>query len=276
MLRLCKLLVLDESLNCHKHAVEALDRSLQDLRNDHRSMGGLVVILAGDFRQTLPVISRGTPADQIHASMKSSRLWQRVILHTLTTNMRVFLHNDENAAEFSSLLLRIGDGLLPMDDNGNITLGPDLCTLHNSSEQLIASVFPNIRMNYKNQDWLCKRAILAPTNDVVTDLNNRILAQIPGYERTYTAFNSVMNQDEAINYPVEFLNSLELSGVPQHILKLKVGVPVMLLRNLHPPLLCNGTRICITQLRDRIIESYYLCDLCTYYFHIPLQICVSF
>lgn len=151
MLRLCKLLVLDESLNCHKHAVEALDRSLQDLRNDHRLMGGLVVILAGDFRQTLPVISRGTPADQIHASMESSRLWQRVILHTLTTNMRVFLHNDENAAEFSSLLLRIGDGLLPMDDNGNITLGPDLCTLHNSSEQLIASVFPNIRMNYKNQ-----------------------------------------------------------------------------------------------------------------------------
>jgi len=34
-------------------------------------MGKVIVILAGDFRQTLPIISRGTPADQIHACLKT-------------------------------------------------------------------------------------------------------------------------------------------------------------------------------------------------------------
>ncbi|GFW32933.1 hypothetical protein TNCV_1774981 [Trichonephila clavipes] len=43
-------------------------------------------------------------------------------------------------------------------------------------------------------------------------------------------------------YPVELLNYLELSGVPSHKLELKVGVPVLLMRNLDAPRLCNATR----------------------------------
>ncbi|GFX12708.1 ATP-dependent DNA helicase [Trichonephila clavipes] len=45
--------------------------------------------------------------------------------------------------------------------------------------------------------------------------------------------------DDTTSYPVEFLNSLELSGVPSHKLELKVGVPVLLMRNLDAPKLCN-------------------------------------
>jgi ATP-dependent DNA helicase PIF1 len=45
----------------HKKALEALDRALQDIRGNNRPMGGAVTVLAGDFRQTLPVIPRSTP-----------------------------------------------------------------------------------------------------------------------------------------------------------------------------------------------------------------------
>ncbi|CAK1588694.1 unnamed protein product [Parnassius mnemosyne] len=74
MLRQCKLLVWDESTMSHKKAVEALNRTLQDLRSNTDVMGGMVVLLAGDFRQTLPVIQKGTPADEIKACLKSSIL----------------------------------------------------------------------------------------------------------------------------------------------------------------------------------------------------------
>lgn len=40
--------------------------------------------------------------------------------------------------------------------------------------------------------------------------------------------------DQAFNYPIEFLNSLELSGMPPHILSLKVGPPIMMLPKLIP------------------------------------------
>lgn len=58
-----------------------------------------------------------------------------------------------------------------------------------------------------------------------------------------------------IKYPVEFLNSIELSGVPSHKLELKVGVPVILMRNLDAPRLCNGTRLRITELKRHIVQA---------------------
>lgn len=41
----------------------------------------------------------------------------------------------------------------------------------------------------------------------------------------------------------DFLNSITISGLPNHTLHLKVGAPVMLLRNIDPKEgLCNDTR----------------------------------
>ncbi|RCN24288.1 hypothetical protein ANCCAN_30020 [Ancylostoma caninum] len=54
----------------HKRALEALDRILQDIRGNNRIMGDAVVVLAGDFRQTLPVIPRSTPADELNLASK--------------------------------------------------------------------------------------------------------------------------------------------------------------------------------------------------------------
>ena len=54
----------------------------------------------------------------------------------------------------------------------------------------------------------------------------------------------------------EFLNSLTFSGIPDHELRLKVGLPIMLMRNINQSAgLCNGTRLIITQLGKRFIEG---------------------
>jgi len=54
-------------------------------------MGGMTVILAGDFRQTLPVVPRGTRADEVRACLKSSYLWSKIQDKSLRVNMRVYL-----------------------------------------------------------------------------------------------------------------------------------------------------------------------------------------
>ncbi len=55
-------------------------------------------------------------------------------------------------------------------------------------------------------------------------------------------------------YPVELLNTLQFSG--NHELKLKVGVPILLLRNLNQSIgLCNGTRLIVKRLGQRVIEA---------------------
>ncbi|GBP72598.1 hypothetical protein EVAR_50900_1 [Eumeta japonica] len=58
----------------HKKSLEALNFTLKDLRRNN-IFGGLMILLAGDFRQTLPVVLRGTPADELNACLKASPLW---------------------------------------------------------------------------------------------------------------------------------------------------------------------------------------------------------
>ena len=61
-----------------KYAIKASDRTLEDPRGNNSPMGGVVFLMAGDLRQTLPVIPKGTKADEIKACIISSYLWPRV------------------------------------------------------------------------------------------------------------------------------------------------------------------------------------------------------
>ncbi|KFM63267.1 hypothetical protein X975_07584, partial [Stegodyphus mimosarum] len=138
---MCYSNVWDESTMSHKKAMEALIRTLQDLRDSTDIMGGMVVLLAGDFRQTLPVIQRGTSTDEIKACLKSSSLWAKVENFSLKTNMRVHLHNDVDSGNYVETLLRIGDGCFETDAEGCILLSEEFCNL---DVELIAKVYSEL------------------------------------------------------------------------------------------------------------------------------------
>ncbi|GFU72116.1 ATP-dependent DNA helicase [Trichonephila clavipes] len=89
LLQQSKLIVWDECTMSHKRAIEALGHCLQDIQNNRMLMDGVVVLLAGNFRQNLPVTERGTAADKNNACLKASYLWTKVEKLYLTTNMRV-------------------------------------------------------------------------------------------------------------------------------------------------------------------------------------------
>ncbi len=59
----------------------------------------------------------------------------------------------------------------------------------------------------------------------------------------------------ANTYPSEFLNILEVSGMPSHKLLLKIGAPMIMLRNLDPLAgLCNGMRRIVRHFTMRVVE----------------------
>ncbi|GFX77454.1 ATP-dependent DNA helicase PIF1 [Trichonephila clavipes] len=233
VLQTCQIIIWDECTMSHKKALEALDRTLRDFRGNRRIFGGALILLSGDFRQTLPIIPRSTPADELHACLKSSVLWRHLQKLTLKTNMRVQLQRDASAGNFAKQLMDIEMGEWK------------LMNLHNVSP-------------CQQTSWLSTRAILAAKNIDVNTINFTIQHGIPSETTTYKSIDTVENQDEVVNYPTEFLNSLDLPGMPPHVLTLKIGVPIILLRNINPPRLCNGTRLSVKKMMNNVIEATIL------------------
>ncbi|XP_048623666.1 uncharacterized protein LOC125592504 [Brassica napus] len=111
-----------------------------------------------------------------------------------------------------------------------------------------------------DKDLYTHRAILTPTNDEKDKINDYMLSQLPGEEKVYLSSDSIIPSDvdieENVVYPAEFLNSVKVAGLPRHCLKLKVGAPIMCLRNMDvADGLCNGTRLIVTQLLPHVIEG---------------------
>ncbi|XP_057740496.1 ATP-dependent DNA helicase PIF1-like [Arachis stenosperma] len=239
-----------------------------DSYNAHLPFGGKVVVLGGDFRQILPVILRGSGQDIIQSSINSSYLWHNCKVLKLTKNMRLSLGENNNKQELRNVaewLLKIGDDLAgDTTDGESIVHIPSDILIKNSEtvlDNLIDFVYPNMLSNLSVEIYFKDRVILAPTLDFcVTDVNNKMTAGLPGQEIVYLSSDSVCAEEgnmelELDAFSPEILNGINCSGLPPHKLVLKVGAPVMLLRNIDQTnSLCNGTRMQVRRMGNHVIE----------------------
>jgi hypothetical protein len=266
LLKMAKLIIWDEVSMGHRHLLEALDRTLRDICHEpNLPFAGKVVVLCGDFRQVLPVVPRASRAGIVRACLKKSSLWPMFKTYTLTENMRILANGEDMAlAQWDARLMRIGDGTEPtIADTDYILLPPSMTmeidattseSLDASRAQAIDWVFPHLAAEAERFDdedtradycaYLSGRAILAPTNNAVDELNAACMGELQTEEQVFLSADTVINDDQAAEFPVEFLNSMRTSGMPPHRLGLKPGCPLMLLRNLSKKIgLCNGTRL---------------------------------
>ena len=139
LLQICLLIVWDECTMSHKNAFKAVDKTL---RNTTSVMGGVMFVSAGDFRQTLPIIRRGTQANQVRSCLKSSYPWDHVETLSLSTNMRALLSGDQAVAAFLGKLLQLGEGIAPTNSRGFVEL-TNVASVVGSPQLLIEPVFTN-------------------------------------------------------------------------------------------------------------------------------------
>jgi len=163
----------------------------------------------------------------------------------------------ERTHKLSCWLLELGNGSqslrVPAAENDQVLLPEFAGHRVASMEGLIEDTYPNILNNLRNSAYFAERAILTPLNNDADDINGLILEKLPGEQRTYFSADSPANADESNLYPVEFLNSLKLSGLPSRCLQLKPGAIVVLMRNLKANL-CNGQRLIVVRMQPNVIE----------------------
>ncbi|KAM0824662.1 hypothetical protein ACQ4PT_070045 [Festuca glaucescens] len=280
LVRSASLIIWDEALMTHRRCFEALDRSLRDVLSEEDAslalvpFGGKVVVLGGDLRQILPVVEGGVRSQTVNAAITSSFLWSFAKNLELKENMRLKAPSLDaqsqcELSDFGDWILDVGNGTVPascrLDESEPtwIELPLDVLIMSgaNKIQAIIDAVYTDFTSMYKDTAYLCARAILSPTNDVCNEINDVMLSMVPGEQREYFSYDCVSNVSDKFDditaiYQVELLNAITVNNFPDHRLVLKVGMPIMLLRNLNPTAgLCNGTRMIITELGDRLIEA---------------------
>ncbi|XP_021953009.1 uncharacterized protein LOC110849854 [Folsomia candida] len=253
LFRQAKLLIWDEATMTPSLALVAVDKFLKEVMDNQKPLGGKVLLLGGDFRQTLPVVPHASRSAIVEASLKFNSLWRKVKILHLLSNVRSV---DKS---YSDWLLKLGDGTL------DTPLGLPKDTIE-IPEQLICreSIIYEIygeRLTVANVANFSKMAILCPKNMDVDKINEEILNILEGNSVTYCSTDSVDDEsaEDRQHYPVEFLNGLTPSGMPVHKLNLKKGSNIMLLRNLNTKRgLCNGTRLIVEDLKPNLIIAKVL------------------
>jgi len=83
-----------------------------------------------------------------------------------------------------------------------------------------------------------------------------VLNYLPGTQVAFLNPSSIEDIEVANTYLFEFLNTLEVSGMPSHKLLFKIGAPMMLLRNFNPLVgLSNGARLIVRRFTMRVLEA---------------------
>ncbi|CAG8759208.1 8671_t:CDS:2, partial [Racocetra persica] len=165
----------------------------------------------------------------------------------------------QEATAFAEYLIRIGNGTKPTIENDLIRL-PDKIIINSRDDKdnistLLEAVYPNLTENAIDIKFITERAILTLLNCDIDRINKQIVENFLGEQCTYYSFNTL--PDDNLNlYPIEYLNSLMPQELPLHELILKVGAPVMLLRNLDPDnSLCNGMKLICHGLQTYMIDT---------------------
>ncbi|XP_056857211.1 LOW QUALITY PROTEIN: uncharacterized protein LOC130506557 [Raphanus sativus] len=267
------LIIWDEAPMMGRHCFEALDRSLSAIIGKHANQpfGGKVIVFGGDFRQVLPVINGAGRTEIVLASLNKSYLWDHCKVLKLTKNMRLLsdgLSPEEavDLRDFSDWILKVGDGKLAEPNDGEAVIDIPSEFLITDSENPIEAISTAIYGDTsslherKEAKFFQERAILCPTNEDVNMINDYMLDRLDGEEKIYLSADSIDPRDKgSVNNEAlgpDFLNTIKVSGLPNHCLRLKVGCPVMVLRNCEPSAgLMNGTRLQITQLMDFMVQA---------------------
>ncbi|GJW27764.1 DNA helicase [Tanacetum coccineum] len=161
--------------------------------------------------------------------------------------MQPGLSKDEKkrATNFASWLLEIGDGKIGTveekseGDSSWITIPKEFCIPNddNGLRNLIGFIYDKNTLQRPTAGDLQQKAIVYTSSDEAIPV---------GSDRG----------EVELLYPPEYLNTLQFLGFPPHQLELKVGAPIMLLRNMNlQGGMCNGTRMIIQKLWSILIEA---------------------
>lgn len=256
LIRKSSLIIWDEAPMANRAVLACVDETCRRVMQSTLPFGGKVVVLLGDFRQTCPVIRKGTKAEVINGSISRSAVWPEFTIYRLTTPIR-----NADDPPFAAFVDAIGDGG-----------GPQISFqgLHHARSRIELTQF-TFPPNVIGDPVLClQRCILAPTNSQVDTYNLEILDRLLGTPRFFCAADSLEehtrisddSESDVLPTPdaiLDYVSKVRPNGMPDHTLLIKLGGVYRLLRNFSIDRgLVKNTRVVVTGIGRKLITIHLL------------------
>ncbi|CAL9246747.1 unnamed protein product, partial [Arabidopsis halleri] len=202
--------------------------------------------------------------------VKLMRIWKEGLSKRAANSIEmVLLESSESRIHttidkgFSEWIKDINDEKINDGDHADIDIlenaSPIEC--HDPIEEIVSQVYGD---SFPKQSSYCRdTVILCHTQSDVDQINAYMLSQLPGKEILSHCDDCLVPVDEDTPSPVDYMliissmfSSVTVPGVPNQILRLKVGAPIMLLADVDASRgLCTGTRLQIIQLGDSMLVA---------------------
>ena len=235
-------------------------------RTFHTPFAGKFIIGSGDLRQCLPIKKFADRTSIVQSVMNRSYLWVHFKELHLSINERVMRNalslpesTRQKCKQFSEQLLMLGDGTFPIYDATNSTIDISkivhtTTTSETSLKDFVLWCYPELKdgfsftsLHQRDTISIYNKAILCALNEEVEEVNKIAVELMDGEQRQFFRADELdRNSDDYHDVPLEYLNTINIGCLPPHVLNLKIGCPVILLRNINPKIgLCNGTKLIV-------------------------------
>lgn len=215
-----------------RESFEAENRTLEDVYNNDTPFGGILTICCGDVRHLLQEFVFMTKVSKISKK-------QNILL-------------DEDGQSYARFLIDVGKEKLPKNNEGGIELPGEMVLPQRNINECLQRVYPS----FDNLlEIFSKKCVLMPENESMRNINSICINRFPGNLREQFSFNSVTDGSIPTHFTTGFLDSIKLYGLPPHKLQLKIGSSIMIMRNLDPSRLRNGTRLIDEKIYQNLIVA---------------------
>ncbi len=136
----------------------------------------------------------------------------------------VTVHPNLGNRIFADWLLCLGNNKLETINEDYIKC-PNMMILPPTNTRAMAmAIYPRLHEGQATNEYLREHAILALRNKEVSLINMMVLSYLLGAQVDFLSADSTEDTEVANTYPSEFLNTLEVSGMPSHKLPLRFSL----------------------------------------------------